>query len=179
MTILDRHRAHRAVRASVAVILGAAILGLTTLVILAQTGRSPRRAPPQPSNPQSHVHHRPGSIVGSETPQRIPTEIAFGLLLRTVASLAGSDASAQDRQAMYFNRMEQFTRETLLASDRQFLESAAAVYVEQTDFGQLATRRAEVISQLWASSLKSLSPSGQQALQRYLDYMKLSIKILK
>jgi hypothetical protein len=59
------------------------------------------------------------------------------------------------------------------------LESAAAVYVEQTDFGQLATRRAEVISQLWASSLKSLSPSGQQALQRYLDYMKLSIKILK
>lgn len=53
----------------------------------------------------AHRHHPPGTIVGKETPQLIPDEVAYRLVLNTIAGMA-ADPARQKALDGYFGYME-------------------------------------------------------------------------
>lgn len=130
-----------------------------------------------------HVHHPPGSIIGNEPPQLIPSEIAIALMFRAIATAA----SAGERHlGGYFDNIEGISGTPLAHADRVAITTAARAYVNAMssapqDDGRidLARHRARTVSRVWGDLHRALSPEAQIALQFFVEqYVKRNVKLL-
>jgi hypothetical protein len=71
---------------------------------------------------QPHLHQRPGSIIGSETPWAIPDDVAYVALLRQIGNL-----------------QKQNQGDLRLASYLHYIEVASGVDISETDLQRLVT----------------------------------------
>jgi hypothetical protein len=136
---------------------------------------------------KSDFHHAPGSIIGKETPHLIPDEVAIGLLFRGIA-----DLNDRGLVSVYLDHIERITNQSLEASDREAILSAAKTYREQTrtiglegattgvppaEYPQQSIKSAK---EQWLELSTSMTPHGKALLQRYVEgHHKTTMKVLK
>jgi hypothetical protein len=183
------------------------VIGLTYLgharatanpnVTSAQTAQSPSRITPLSSyqrkrglTQQNHLHHPAGTIVGSQTPDLIPTDEAVATMLRTLAGLAADDKHGPALLTAYFRRIQLVANQRLTDVDKDLIRGSAIAYANATrirtatrsgispkDFAN--ARRVSAANE-WNHLRNSLSPDGRTGLELYVErYMKSHIKLLK
>jgi hypothetical protein len=128
----------------------------------------------------NHIHHPPGSILGSQTPELIPTEGAIEQLLRAVATLnANSDGGKL--LSSYLSLMDQVDGPSLTEGDRSLLGDSALSYMSRTRLtpsaegpatiskADFAAKRLELAALTWSQLESQLSENGRLALQQFIE----------
>lgn len=137
-------------------------------------------APPLPHSAK-HEHQRPGSVIGADTPQLIPDDVAIGLLFRTIAHLSQQSGQKGEALQRFVSHIERTSDIRFTEQERLALLAAANQYAEQTaQPDAFRSLRASAAIGGWDALQVSVSPAVSKGLRRFLDLnVKHNIKILK
>jgi hypothetical protein len=120
----------------------------------------------------NHVHHPPGTIVGSDTPDLIPDHVAIGLMLRAIAGMARQNGGSLKA---YFSNFETTSGTKVSDEERRTITGAAVQYVAETrkpdeqrviDGG---ASRIAVSARIFADLTQTLRPALSQALHEHVQ----------
>lgn len=139
----------------------------------------------------SHVHHRPGSIVGAETPSLIPDGVAYAQVLNTLAAIHDLP-NGEARLKSYFRHIEATvsavtgTRVHLTSADQGSLV-ATAIGLRAATQRSLATSgmskdeaRKQAIQNAVAVLSSNLSSEGAELVRQFVvSGVKPKMKLLR
>jgi hypothetical protein len=138
-----------------------------------------------------HLHHRPGSIIGKETPEAIPDDVAYHMMMRLMGGLEDAPDGAA-RVKSYIEWVERHSKQRFEKADAVVLQLIARSHRAQLNdternvkSGQISTNAAKAARQHMvrdsvARLSSELTPHGQAVLEHFVQLgVKPRMKVLR